>query len=141
MKVIFKNTGEVKDVSFGYAVNYLLPKGLAVAATAENLRALTLKKLKEQEKAAQENRTAARLFSQFSGKLFTIAVKAGKKGKLYGALTKKELAKQLKVPKEAVILPAPIKKVGEYELELKFASKRAKIKLRVEAEDDNQESL
>jgi len=134
LKVIFKATGEVKDVSFGYAVNYLLPAGLAVRATEEELRKLAIKELKEKEIKEREADEDSRSFSQFSGAVFRIKVKAGKRGKLHGAITKKDLAKHLAVHKEAIILPEPIKKLGEHEVELKFGDKRARVKIKVEAE-------
>jgi large subunit ribosomal protein L9 len=134
LKVIFKNTNEIKDVSFGYAVNYLLPAGLAVRTTPEEIKKLEIKKLKEKEKKDKQADEASRLFSQFTGKEFIIKAKAGKKGKLHGAITKKDLAKELKLAKDNLILPEPIKKLGKYEVELKFGDKRTKVKIKVEEE-------
>lgn len=134
MKVILNSTSEIKDVSFGYAVNYLIPKGLAVRATDKNLKELEIKRSKEKEKKDQQADEAGRLFSQFSGHEFIIRAKAGKKGKLHGVITKKDLAKELKLVKDNLILPEPIKKLGEYSVELKFGDKRAKVRVRVEEE-------
>ena len=135
MKVILKASGEIKEVAFGYAVNYLIPKGLAVRATAAEIKKLEIKQLKEKEMKTEEEDKNSRLFSQFSGKEFIIHAKAGKKGKLHGAITKKDLAKKLGVYKEVISLEAPIKKLGEYTIMLKFGQKQAKIKMTVEEED------
>lgn len=132
MKIILNSTGQIKDVSFGYAVNYLIPKNLAVRATPEAIKKLEIENLREKEIKDKKADEVSRLFSQFTGKEFIIKAKAGKKGKLHGAITKKDLAKRLNIHKEAIILPEPIKKIGMYEVELKFGEKKAKVKVEIE---------
>jgi len=132
--VIFKDSNQVKDVPLGYAVNYLLPKGLAVVATKKKLEELK----KEQEKAKEEKKEDKlkdrQQAERLDGKVVRFKEKAGKSGKIHGSITKKEIAKELGVLKTNIELDKPIKKVGEYEVGLKFGSVKAKVKLKVVAE-------
>lgn len=134
MKIILTKTNEVKEVTLGYAVNYLLPKGLGVMATEKRLE--DLKKAETELETAkkthqQENRQQA---ERLDGKVIELKVKAGKSGKIHGSVTKKEIAKVLKILKTQVVLAKPIKKIGEYEIELNFGKAKAQVKLKLEAE-------
>ena len=88
--------GAIVNVSDGYARNYLFPRGLAIAATADNLNTI---KQQEKQKArqmelekAEANETKARL----EGVLVKIPASAGKNGKLFGSITTKEISDELK---------------------------------------------
>ena len=122
MKIILKATGEVKNVSLGHAVNYLLPRGLAVIATAK--RVAELKKAVEtaQEKQAESNDADRQQAERLDGKVIEF------KGE---TVTKKKIAASLKILKTSVILPKPIRKTGEYPVELKFGGSHAKVKIKV----------
>lgn len=136
MKVIFIKTNEIKEVSLGYAVNYLLPKKLAVAATDKKIKQLeTVKKTEEvkKESSQKDDRQAA---ERLDGKVVELAVKAGTEGKIHGSVTKKEIAKAFKVLKTQVELVKPIKKLGDYEITLKFNQAKAKVKLKLTLEKD-----
>ena len=103
MKVIFTadvrgqgKKGEMKEVSDGYGRNYLLPRKLAVEATADNLNTM-----KQQEKAnaarmAAEKAKAEESAKQLESAVVKIAAKAGAGGKLFGAVTSKEISEALK---------------------------------------------
>ena len=103
MKVIFHEDvkgqgkkGELKEVSDGYARNYLLPRKLASEATADNINAL---KLKEKAKAAQiakEKAQAEENAKKLGGVQVIIKAKAGNAGKLFGAVTSQEISDALK---------------------------------------------
>ena len=103
MKVIFNvdvrgqgKKGELKDVSDGYARNYLLPRGLAAEATADNINAM---KLKEKAKAAQLAREKAQALEnakKLEGVQVIIRARAGGAGKLFGAVTSQEISDALK---------------------------------------------
>ena len=103
MKVIFNvdvkgqgKKGEMKEVSDGYARNYLLPRKLAMEANADNLNAY---KLKEKAKAAQiakEKAAAQETASKLSGIQVKIAAKAGSAGKLFGSVTSREISEALR---------------------------------------------
>ena len=122
MKVIINQTGEVENVALGYAVNYLLPKKLAEIATKKRLEAIKLAKAEsaanKEEKAGDEHQQAERL----DGKVIEF------KGE---TVTKKKIATSLKILKTNVILPKPIRKPGEYQVELKFGASKAKVKVKV----------
>ncbi len=118
--------GELKEVSDGYARNYLLPRKLAVEATADNLNAY---KLQEKAKAAhieREKATAKDIASRLKDMCVQVKAKAGSNGKLFGAVTSKEIAEALNEQygvelEKSRILPAePIKTCGVYEVKVKL---------------------
>ena len=134
MKIIILKTGEVKEVALGYAVNYLLPKKLAVIATKQKLEEIKKKAEAEKTVKNQEETADQKTMKKLEGKLIEMKVLAGKNGKIHGSITKKEIAKELKILKTNIILEEPIKKVGEYEVELKFGKAKGKIKLKISAQ-------
>lgn len=133
MKVIFNvdvrgqgKKGEMKEVSDGYARNYLLPRKLATEATADNLNAL---KLKEKAKAAQmakEKAQAEENAKKLSGVQVIIRAKAGSGGKLFGAVTSQEISKALKeqfdidIEKNKIVQADPIKTFGAFTVKAKL---------------------
>ena len=133
MKVIFNvdvkgkaKKGELKEVSDGYARNYLLPRKLASEATADNINAL---KLKEKAKAAQMAREKAEAEANAAklGEItVTIRAKAGGAGKLFGAVTSQEIRAALKeqhgieIEKNKIVQAEPIKTFGAYQIKAKL---------------------
>ena len=133
MKVIFNvdvrgqvKKGEMKEVSDGYARNYLLPRKLATEATADNINAL---KLKEKAKAAQmakEKAQAEENAKKLSGVQVIIRAKAGSGGKLFGAVTSQEISKALKeqfdidIEKNKIVQADPIKTFGAFTVKAKL---------------------
>ena len=133
MKVIFNvdvrgqgKKGEMKEVSDGYARNYLLPRKLATEATADNINAL---KLKEKAKAAQmakEKAQAEENAKKLSGVQVIIRAKAGSGGKLFGAVTSQEISKALKeqfdidIEKNKIVQADPIKTFGAFAVKAKL---------------------
>lgn len=118
--------GELIDVSDGYARNYLMPRNLAMQATADNMNAL---KLKEKAKAAQIEKDKAQAHEaaeKLTGVIVTLKAKAGAGGKLYGAVTSKEIADALAeqhgivLEKNKIVQSEPIKNFGNYELKCKL---------------------
>ena len=118
--------GQLIDVSDGYARNFLLPKKLAVAATAENVNTM-----RQQEKArlaqeAAERAAAMEIVEQLKGCMVKISAKAGNGGKLFGSVTSKEVSEALKaqfgvdIAKTKIVLPEPIKSFGTYQLKCKL---------------------
>ena len=118
--------GQLVDVSDGYARNFLLPKKLAVIATAENLNTM-----KQQEKArkaqqAAEKAEAEALSKTLESLTVKVAAKAGEGGRLFGAVTAKEisecLAQQhgLNIAKTKLVLDEPIKACGGYKIKAKL---------------------
>ena len=118
--------GQLVDVSDGYARNFLLPKKLAVIATAENLNTM-----KQQEKARKAQQAAERaeaeaLSKKLESLTVKVAAKAGEGGRLFGAVTAKEisecLAQQhgLNIAKAKLVLDEPIKACGGYKIKAKL---------------------
>lgn len=133
MKVIFlqdvKGTakkGEVKEVSDGYARNFLIGKGLAIEATAKNLSDLAGKKASEQHKADVAKQDAMDAAAKVKGKSVTCKCKAGQGGKLFGSVTAGNIADVVKeqlgvsIDKKKISLSTEIKAFGAYTAELKF---------------------
>lgn len=133
MKVIFlqdvKGTakkGEVKEVSDGYARNFLLGKGLAVEANNKNMTELAGKKASEQHKADVARQDALDSAAKVKGKSVVCKCKAGQGGKLFGSVTAGNIADLVKdqlgvsMDKKKIALSAEIKAFGTYSAELKF---------------------
>ncbi|SHH19937.1 50S ribosomal protein L9 [Thermosipho atlanticus] len=118
--------GEVKNVSDGYARNYLIPKKLAVEATPEILKKLELEKQRQLEKEKELKKESQELLKQFQKQLYKIEVKAGGSGKLFGALTSADIANAVfkktgkYVDKKWIVLDKPIKKLGLYDVTVKL---------------------
>ena len=118
--------GQLIEASDGYARNFLLPRKLATAATAENLNTM-----KQQEKArlaqeAAERAAALEMAEKLKECTVKIAAKAGNGGKLFGSVTSKEISDALKaqfgldIAKTKLVLPDPIKAFGGYQVKCKL---------------------
>lgn len=135
MKVIFikdlKGQGKIgdeKNISDGYAKNFLIPKGYAIEATASNLNDLKGKKDSEKFKKQQEIEQAEAMKSKLSEITLTIKTKCGDNGKLFGSITAKDVADELKkqfnlaIDKKKISLPDGIKTVGTHKVDIKLYS-------------------
>lgn len=133
MKVILKKTNQVEEVSFGYAVNYLFPKGLAVKATDKNLKQIAQKKALDFQKKEDQQAKDKVLANKLNNQKITLKLKTGKTKKTYGSLGKKQILNALKLTKNQVevLLPKPIKKIGLHSVDLKIGKEKAKIKIEV----------
>jgi large subunit ribosomal protein L9 len=132
MKVIFLKDvkgkgklGEVKNVSEGYARNYLLPNNLAVEANQGNLKTLEVKKKSEQKKEAQELQEANDLKNKIENTPIEFHTKAGEGGRLFGSITSKQIAEELKkkdikVDKRKIELSDPIRTLGVTNVSVKL---------------------
>lgn len=133
MKVIFLQDvkgsgkkGEIKNVADGYARNFLIGKGLAVEATAQNMNLLDGKKASEQHKKDVEKQNAEDIKAVIDGKKVVAAAKAGSNGKLFGSITTGNIAELIekqygqKIEKKKVSLKSDIKNFGTYEAEIKL---------------------
>ena len=118
--------GQMIEVSEGYARNFLLPKKLAIAATTDAINTMNLK---EKARKAEEARLKAEA-EETAKKLKDITVKltakAGNGGRLFGAVTTKEISDGLKkqfsidIPKQKLVLEEPIKAFGTYQVKAKL---------------------
>lgn len=134
--------GDVKNVSDGYARNYLMPKGLVVEATKANLKEIEDQTNRLQKQKDREKTQAQVLHDRLNGKSITLTARSGGGDKLFGAVTAKEIAdalnKQFKVKldKKKVDLGEPIKHLGEYPVKIKiYPQIQAGITVKVEAAD------
>jgi len=132
MKVIFLKDvkgkgrkGEIKNVSDGYARNYLFPKNLAEEATSGNLNALKAQEKKEREHAKEELVRAEQLKDTIEKLTVEISAKSGEDGRLFGSVTSKQIAEQLKkqkikVDKRKIELDEPIRTLGYTKVPVKL---------------------
>lgn len=132
MKVILRSDitnvgrqGEVKEVSAGFARNFLLPKKLVMEATSQNLKIWEREKTrleKEREEIINEAKIVAEKIEKAE---FSIKVKVGENGKIFGSITTEHLAKLFAeqgftIHKHDILLPASIKEVGKQNVNIRF---------------------
>ena len=131
--------GDVVDVSDIYAPNYLIKGGYADVATAVKINDIAQKKAAADFHKAEELKAARALAAELKGRSFSIKVKAGSGGRLFGSVTAADVAAALAeggyaVDKKKVVLTSPLREAGSYDVELKlFEGVSAKITVRVEA--------
>ena len=118
--------GQLIDVSDGYARNFLLPKKLAVEATADNINTMKLKEKARLAQIEKEKEAAREAAQKLKGCTVKITAKAGEGGKLFGAVTAKEIAENLasqhgiSIEKNRLVLPENIKSFGTFEIKCKL---------------------
>lgn len=118
--------GDLIDVNEGYARNFLIKKGLAEAATATKINELNQKKSAAEYHKAEELKAMQALSKEINGKTFTLKIKVGSTGKVYGSVTAADISECLKqsgydIDKKKIVLENPIKSVGAYSVSLKLA--------------------
>ena len=132
MKVILKEDieslgkrGDTIKVADGYARNYLMPKGLAIAATSKSAQAIEHEKKLIAKRDEKEKKNAEALLASFAGVAVTIARKTADQEKLFGSVTAKDIEnaleeKGLKVDRKQIVLDEPIKQLGEFPIKIKL---------------------
>lgn len=138
--------GDVKNVAEGFARNYLVPKKLALEATDQNLKVWEKEKQKLEKQKGQLKESAKELAEKIEKHSFTIMVKTGESGRLFGSVTNANVAKALEengftVDKHDVLLDEPLKEVGVYTVEVRVhpeVTAKAKIWI-VEEKEENKE--
>ena len=124
---------QIKDVSDGHARNFLIPKHLALPATAQVLAKVQKEEKEKQEKLIKLQERNVSLRNNLEGKTFTIRAKAEKQN-LFAAVHEDQIAKLLAVEPEKIIISQPIKSLGLHEVEVKFSDNlKAKVKLDVQS--------
>ena len=132
--------GDVKEVSDGYARNFLFPKKLAVQAGNTELKELKEKQTSQQIKEQKEYEAAVELGKKMEEMNITMYSKAGDGGRLFGYITSKDIAAQIKkehgidVDKRKVILDEPIRVLGSRFVEIKIHQKVV-TKMRVDVKE------
>ena len=120
--------GQMVEVSDGYGRNFLLPRKLAVEATAENVNTMKMQDKARQARLAEEKAAAQALAEQLKGVQVKMKARAGQGGKLFGSITSKEIAEEMKkqfdmdVNKSKIVLSDPIKSFGAFEVKCKLGS-------------------
>jgi large subunit ribosomal protein L9 len=133
------DAGELVSVKPGFARNYLLPLGKAVAATEASVRELEHQKRVIAEKVARERKRLEGEKARFEGQVVEISAQAGEEGKLFGSVTAAMIAEKLaerglEVDRRRIALADPIKEVGEHPVVLKLHRElQATITVRVTA--------
>lgn len=118
--------GQLVNVSDGYARNFLLPRKLAKEANAQAMNELKNAEAAREYKIKTETENAQKSANALSGKTLKIYAKPGQGGKIFGSVTAKEIAEEIKrqfgveVDKRKVVLPMDIKAFGTYNFEVKF---------------------
>lgn len=118
--------GEVVEISDGYGRNYLLPQRLAVANTPDNRRAIETEKLLYLQREAERKELATAANKTLKNALLQVYMKAQDDGSLYGSVTTAVVAdtilkaKGVKIEERWIQLADPIKKIGDYDIDLKM---------------------
>lgn len=132
--------GEIKEVSDGYARNFLLKKDVAVEANQANMKELDEKSKSKERKALIEYEEAVLLGKQMENVNIQIEVKSGEGGRLFGSITSKEIAEQLKkqknidIDKRKILMDEPIRTLGSTLVEIKLHQK-VTTKIRVDVKE------
>jgi len=118
--------GDIVEVNVGYARNYLLPQGLAKVATEASIRAIAKEKAKRAEQRTKDGKRLEDAAKTLEGAEAVVAAKANEQGYLFGSVTERQIAANLReqgfeVADEVVQLPEHIKQVGTHAVTLKFA--------------------
>ena len=132
MKVILRadvenlgHLGDVITVKNGYGRNYLLPKGLAMPASAANLKVFELERKKLQAKMDALRAAASTLAARLEGYVVNIAMRVGENDKLYGSVTSTMLcdklhAADIEIDRRCILLDAPIRSLGEHPVRVRL---------------------
>ncbi|HEX2171022.1 MAG TPA: 50S ribosomal protein L9 [Dehalococcoidia bacterium] len=149
MKVIFtadvENVallGQVKEVTNGYARNYLLPRGLAIPATPGALKQMETKKAAEERRLAKLESELKGFSDRLDGLSVTLRARTGAEGRLYGSITAQDVAEAIQqtagheIDRRKVGLPTPIRTAGEHEVVVKLSRNlNPRVKVIVESEN------
>ena len=118
--------GQLVEVSEGYARNFLLPRKLAIEATTDAINTLNLKEKARKAEEARQKAEAEAIAGKLKDCPVKLTAKAGNGGKLFGAVTTKEISDGLKkqynidIPKQKLVLDEPIKAFGTYQVKAKL---------------------
>jgi large subunit ribosomal protein L9 len=116
---------DIKEVANGYALNFLIPKGLAKKATKETLKWLSTQKEIIEKKSEGELKKIQEFASSIDGQEVLIPVKIGEEGQLFESINNQKISEKLKelgfeIKKTQIDLIEPIKELGEFPVKIKF---------------------
>ncbi len=147
MKVIFLKDvakvgqhGTMKEVADGYALNFLIPRKLAVQATPDKVAAHLATQKREGEAKEQQNKIITEAVHSLKGARVEIRAKATEKGGLFKSITAADILKAIqeqkgaKIPLEAIALEKPYKETGEHKLKIAFGEAKGELTLVITAQ-------
>ena len=118
--------GQMIEISDGYARNYMLPKKLAIEATADAVNTMRMNDKAAAEKAAKERAEAMEISKRLRDMTLVVKAKGGGAGRLFGSVTNQEIAEALKansgiaLDKRKIVISDPIKSIGTYTVQCKL---------------------
>lgn len=146
MKVIFLKDvakvgqhGTMKDVADGYALNFLIPRGLAIQATSDKVAAHLAAQKREGEAKERQNKMITEAVHSLKGIRIEISAKATEKGGLFKSITAADIEKAIQeqrrvsIPLETIALPKPIKETGEHTIKIAFGEVKVEMTLAIVA--------
>jgi large subunit ribosomal protein L9 len=131
---------DTKEISDGYALNLLIPKGLAVSATPDVVKRIELEKARDEGEKKVKEELLLKNLSQLDGVTITMTEKANDKGHLFAGVHKLEIIPaiekqtRLQIAPEHIVLEKPIKEVGVHEVQIKAANKTVKFNLDIKGQ-------
>jgi large subunit ribosomal protein L9 len=148
MKVVFLQSvsnkykpGEIKDIADGYAMNFLLPRGLAAPATPAAIKEAKARANEYAKKQSKKHDELKELAQKIEGKEVHFKAKAGEKQKLHGSITSADIAKEItklaetEIDRKKIALESPLKLLGIHEVTVIF-EKDIEAKVRIIIEED-----
>lgn len=149
MKIILKqdyenlgSEGEIREVKDGYARNFLIPRGIAIAATPSNIKAYEEVRRQKRRKIEKQTKQAEELARQLESQPLVIKMKASEESKLFGSVTSMMIQELLHkkgfetIERRKIMLGEPIKTLGEHHISIKlFGGIVANLKVIVEKEE------
>ena len=117
---------DIVDVKEGYARNFLFTRNLGVPADAKNLNDVKLRKARDEKQAAEKLAEAKELAEKLEKTSLTCRVKAGQDGRIFGSVSSKEIAEEmrkqngLEIDKKKLVIADPIKNLGTYKINAKL---------------------
>ena len=120
--------GEVKEFNDGYARNFLVSKGYAVIATDQMLSKIRNEQNQHDAKKKKEQEHNVKIREEMDKRTFTIVVKVGEKGQIFGSVSEKEILNKIKektkieIEKSQLTMPKHLKQLGEYQIEIKLGN-------------------
>jgi len=121
--------GEIKEVKNSFALNFLLPKKIAVLPSDPSAKGLAEEKMAKKKKEAEKIEEQRALAQRINGQKFVILTKADKNGHLYGSIGPKEFAKETGLSEN--LFKEHYKEIGEYSLEVSIADEIVKIQIEI----------
>lgn len=131
--------GDVKDVADGYALNYLVPRGLAVEASAAELRAIAQRRSQERAKQDRERADVRAMAERLATLTLRFALRTGGHGRVFGSVTNRDIAEALAregftIDRSKIGLVEPLRSLGTHRVEVRLAGDaRANVTVQVEA--------